>query len=140
MRFGHAIVITTLVATDALVQAQVPVPESSFRPARAGAAAIQVGGSWSGAGDDRRYTGGSWITVDYGRPILRGRENIFGTGATYGKLVNPDATIWRAGANATTRRESAHSATAVARPRAAFSVAPRLPPVLPDPTQPAGGG
>jgi hypothetical protein len=43
------------------------------------------------------------MTVDYGRPILRGRENIFGTGAEYGKTVNPDASIWRAGANATTR-------------------------------------
>jgi hypothetical protein len=41
--------------------------------------------------------------VDYGRPILRGRENIFGAGATYGKIANPDAPIWRAGANATTR-------------------------------------
>ena len=103
MRFGQAIVITTLFTAGALVQAQAPVPEVKLPPSPRGTAAIQVGGSWTGAADDRRYTGGSWITVDYGRPILRGRENIFGTGATYGKLVNPDATIWRAGANATTR-------------------------------------
>ena len=91
----------SLIATAALMQAQVPDVKLPSSPR--GTAAIQVGGTWSGAGDDRRYTGGSWITVDYGRPILRGRENIFGAGADYGKTVNPDATIWRAGANDTTR-------------------------------------
>ena len=85
----------------ALVQAQVPDVKLPSSPR--GTAAIQVGGTWSGTGDDRRYTGGSWITVDYGRPILRGRENIFGKGADYGKTVNPDAPLWRAGANDTTR-------------------------------------
>ena len=85
----------------ALVQAQVPDVKLPSSPR--GTAAIQVGGTWSGTGDDRRYTGGSWITVDYGRPILRGRENIFGKGADYGKAVNPDAPLWRAGANDTTR-------------------------------------
>jgi hypothetical protein len=68
-----------------------------------GTAAIQVGGSWTGPEAERRYTGGSWITVDYGRPIMRGRERIFGAGDTYGKTVNPDAPLWRAGANETTR-------------------------------------
>ena len=85
----------------ALVQAQ--VPDVNLPSSPRGTAAIQVGGTWSGTGDDRRYTGGSWITVDYGRPILRGRENIFGKGADYGKTVNPDAPLWRAGANDTTR-------------------------------------
>ena len=47
--------------------------------------------------------GDAWITIDYGRPLLRGRQNIFGSGADYGKLVNGDAVIWRAGANETTR-------------------------------------
>jgi hypothetical protein len=103
MRFEHAIVIATLVTAGALVQAQSPAPDVKLPPSPRGSAAIQVGGSWSGTVDDRRYTGGSWITVDYGRPILRGRENIFGTGATYGKLVSPDAPIWRAGANDSTR-------------------------------------
>jgi hypothetical protein len=93
--------IATLVAAGVVVQAQ--APEVKLPPSPRGTAAIQVGGTWTGSGDDRRYTGGSWITVDYGRPILRGRENIFGAGATYGKSVNPDAPIWRAGANATTR-------------------------------------
>ena len=46
--------------------------------------------------------GGKWVEVDYGRPILRGRANIFGTGADYGKTVNAKAPVWRAGANQTT--------------------------------------
>jgi hypothetical protein len=102
MRFGHTIAATMLTAT-ALMHAQTPVPEVKLPPSPRGTAATQVGGSWSGTGENRRYEGGSWITVDYGRPILRGRENIFGAGATYGKTVNPDSPVWRAGANETTR-------------------------------------
>ncbi len=37
------------------------------------------------------------------RPLLRGRKGIFGSGADYGKLVMDDTSIWRAGANDTTR-------------------------------------
>jgi hypothetical protein len=48
--------------------------------------------------------GGKWLEVTYGAPILRGRTNIFGSGADYGKKVLIDgATIWRAGANKSTR-------------------------------------
>jgi hypothetical protein len=64
-----------------------------------------VGGTW-GAPDkdgDREYTGGKWIEVSYARPMLRGRSDIFGKGADYGKTVSGDAPVWRAGANATTR-------------------------------------
>ena len=52
------------------------------------------------------YTGGKWIEITYGRPIKRGRD-VFGRGADYAKLllVN-DATVWRAGANVTTRINS----------------------------------
>lgn len=46
--------------------------------------------------------GGKWIVVDYSRPILRGRTNIFGAGADYGKTVNAHAPVWRLGANRTT--------------------------------------
>jgi hypothetical protein len=99
MRFG--LTALSLIAAGVLTQAQAPSVKLPASPR--GTAAIQVGGTWTGTGEDRRYTGGSWITVDYGRPILRGRENIFGTGAEYGKTVNPDAPIWRAGANDTTR-------------------------------------
>lgn len=90
-----------LAATAVIVQAQ--APEVKLPASPRGSAAVQVGGSWTGTGDERRYTGGQWVTVDYGRPIMRGREAIFGAGATYGKTVNPDADVWRAGANETTR-------------------------------------
>lgn len=69
-----------------------------------GVAATQVGGKWSAPDKDgeRTYTGGKWIEVTYGRPMLRGRANIFGKGADYGKAVNGGAPVWRAGANTTT--------------------------------------
>jgi hypothetical protein len=114
MQLAHALIVT-VIAASALAQSQTPapaasqaqptgsIPEVTLPPSPRGSAAIQVGGSWTGTGDERRYTGGSWITVDYGRPVLRGRENIFGAGDAYGKTVNPDAPLWRAGANETTR-------------------------------------
>ena len=83
------------------VQQAPPMPASPR-----GSAATQVGGRWvepTTPGGAPRYTDGKWITVDYGRPILRGRTNIFGTGADYGKKVNSGAPVWRAGANQTTR-------------------------------------
>ena len=69
-----------------------------------GTAATQVGGKWANAEDPekRHYEGGKWIEVDYGRPLLRGRNNIFGAGPNYGKDVNAGAPVWRAGANQTT--------------------------------------
>jgi hypothetical protein len=95
---------TTAVALVATVMTGAQTrPDVKLAPSPRGSAEIQVGGTWTGTGEDRRYTGGSWIVVDYGRPILRGRENIFGSGATYGHAVADGATIWRAGANETTR-------------------------------------
>src|SRR5688572_25518658 len=44
-----------------------------------------------------------WIDIVYGRPILRGRTNIFGSGADYGKTLFDGGTVWRAGANVSTR-------------------------------------
>lgn len=69
-----------------------------------GVAATQVAGKWSAPDKDgeRTYSGGKWIEVTYGRPMLRGRANIFGNGADYGKAVNGGAPVWRAGANVTT--------------------------------------
>jgi hypothetical protein len=70
-----------------------------------GTAATQVGGKWAQDKPDAaaRYSGGKWIEVTYGRPVLRGRTEIFGKGADYGKNVNDEAPVWRAGANQTTR-------------------------------------
>ncbi len=69
-----------------------------------GVAAAQVGGKWSepDKDGDRRYTGGKWIEVSYSRPTLRGRTDVFGKGADYGKAVSGGAPLWRAGANVTT--------------------------------------
>jgi DUF2911 family protein len=71
----------------------------------AGTAATMVGGTWSAPDKDgeRQYSGGKWIEVTYSRPILRGRTDIFGKGADYGKTVNGGAPVWRAGANQTTK-------------------------------------
>lgn len=69
-------------------------------PSPRGEATTQVGGAYNA---DGAYEGGSWIVVDYGRPILRGRENMFGSGPTYGDGFLLGAPIWRIGANLTTR-------------------------------------
>ncbi len=69
-----------------------------------GTASTQVGGKWvTESNGEMSYTGGKWIDIDYGRPILRGRTDIFGSGADYGKPVYAGGPLWRIGANVTTR-------------------------------------
>jgi Protein of unknown function (DUF2911) len=69
-----------------------------------GHAATQVGGKWEKQKNgEERYVDGKWIEISYSRPILRGRENIFGSGADTGKRVDAGAPVWRLGANQTTR-------------------------------------
>ncbi len=83
-----------------------PAPSAPRRPASPpGTAATQVGGKWSAPDKEgeQRYSGGKWIEITYSRPILRGRTDIFGKGADYGKKVYAGAPLWRAGANVTTR-------------------------------------
>jgi hypothetical protein len=46
---------------------------------------------------------GRWIDIVHGKPILRGRTGIFGSGADYGKTLFDGGTVWRAGANVSTR-------------------------------------
>lgn len=116
---SHAIPVTALAAALSFVtvlsaqQAQAPAPAGAAAQAQAprkpasppGTAATQVGGQWvtEKPGADPRYTGGKWIEVTYGRPILRGRTEIFGAAADYGKKVSGTDPVWRAGANVTTR-------------------------------------
>jgi hypothetical protein len=46
---------------------------------------------------------GKWIEITAGRPIKRGRD-LWGSGTNYGKtLLTGNATVWRAGANVSTR-------------------------------------
>jgi hypothetical protein len=81
-----------------------PAPEVKLSASPAGQAAIQVGGKWEKTAEGgQTYRDGKWIVVDYGRPLLRGRKEIFGAGVDYGKTVNAGALLWRAGANNTTR-------------------------------------
>jgi hypothetical protein len=74
------------------------------RPASpAGSAAAQVGGKYVEGSEGPVYRGGKWIEITFGRPIKRGRDVLGGSGASYGKVANPDAPVWRAGANNTTQ-------------------------------------
>ncbi len=47
--------------------------------------------------------GDAWIDITYSRPILRGRNGVFGAGDEYGQALNAGGPVWRAGANVTTR-------------------------------------
>lgn len=74
--------------------------EAQNRPASPrGQAATQVAGSLDAEG---AYQGGSWIIVDYGRPLMRGRD-LFGSGASYGEAFLRGAPVWRVGADQSTR-------------------------------------
>ena len=78
------------------------IAEAQNRPASPrGQASTQVGGSFN---DEGRYSGGSWIEITYGRPILRGRNGqMFGEGDDYATRIYAGAPIWRVGADDTTR-------------------------------------
>ena len=100
-RIGRSLTMVAL----ALAGAAAVFAQEQRKPASpAGHSATQVGGKWvEEKNGESRYEGGHWIEVDYSRPILRGRANIFGSGAEYGKKVNAGAPVWRAGANKTTQ-------------------------------------
>ncbi len=90
-------------AMGAAVLAQA-IPEVKLVPSPQGQASVQVAGRWEKTAEGgQAYRDGKWIVVDYGRPLLRGRKDMFGTGADYGKTVYAGAPVWRAGANNTTR-------------------------------------
>ncbi len=93
-----AIGLIAIVAAGVLAQAPARKPASP-----PGTAATQLGGKYVAVQGGQRYEGGKWIEVTYGRPIKRGRQNLFGTGADYGKALCDGAPVWRAGANQTTR-------------------------------------
>jgi hypothetical protein len=82
----------------ALLLAPFGLDAQSRLPSPRGEAHTQVGGAYGPDG----YAGGEWITVEYGRPILRGRDNMFGSGASYGDGLLLGAPLWRIGANQTT--------------------------------------
>jgi hypothetical protein len=90
--------VALTVMMTALVVAQGGRPASP-----AGTAAVEVGGKYDPKAAEPTYQGGKWIEITYGRPIKRGRDLFGGSGGSYGKVANPDAPVWRAGANNTTQ-------------------------------------
>lgn len=93
-----AAVAIAILVMGGLAQTPVRKPASP-----AGTAATQIGGKYVEVQGGQRYQDGKWIEVMYYRPIKRGRQNLFGAGADYGKAVSDGSPVWRAGANQTTR-------------------------------------
>ena len=97
----------TLIATGAaaaLMLSTALVAQPGRRPASpTGTAATEIGGKYDTSGAEPVYKGGKWIEISYGRPIKRNRDVFGGTGEKYGKVANPDAPVWRAGANVSTQ-------------------------------------
>ena len=97
MRTLTATLAATLAAT-ALALAQGGRPASP-----SGTAATEIGGKYDPKAAEPTYRNGKWIEITYGRPIKRGRDVFGGAGDNYGKVANPDAPVWRAGANNSTQ-------------------------------------
>ncbi|MFN7978167.1 MAG: DUF2911 domain-containing protein [Vicinamibacterales bacterium] len=102
-RLGGMVAVALVATALVTVRAQA-VPEVKLPPSPQGQASVQVGGRWEKTDSGgQRYVDGKWIVVDYGRPLLRGRAGIFGSGADYGKTISDGVSVWRMGANDTTR-------------------------------------
>jgi len=99
-RYGWMLAVVAIAALVAGSVAQTPVRKPA---SPAGTAATQIGGKYVDVQGRQRYQDGKWIEVTYSRPIKRGRQNLFGAGADYGKAVSDGSPVWRAGANQTTR-------------------------------------
>ena len=99
-RHGWILAVVAIAALVAGSLAQTPVRKPASPP---GTAATQIGGKYVEVQGGQRYQDGKWIEVTYSRPIKRGRQNLFGAGADYGKKVSDGSPVWRAGANQTTR-------------------------------------
>jgi hypothetical protein len=99
-RYGWILAVVAIAALVAGSLAQTPVRKPASPP---GTAATQIGGKYVEVQGGQRYQDGKWIEVTYSRPIKRGRQNLFGAGADYGKAVSDGSPVWRAGANQTTR-------------------------------------
>ncbi len=99
-RYAWMLTAVAIAALAAGNLAQTPVRKPA---SPAGTAATQIGGKYVEVQGGQRYQDGKWIEVTYSRPIKRGRQNLFGAGADYGKAVSDGSPVWRAGANQTTR-------------------------------------
>jgi hypothetical protein len=110
--FGVACVAAATIAAAQTAPSQSTTPQTAAaqapaqpsRPASGKAqVAIEVGGQYVKTERGERYQGGKWIDISYGAPIKRGRADLWGSGAEYGKKVLAGAPVWRAGANVSTR-------------------------------------
>jgi len=89
--------VVALASTFVLAQGRRPASPT-------GSSAVEIGSRMEPtASGEPVYKRGKWIEVTYGRPIKRGRNLFGGAGSSYGKTVNPDAPVWRAGANVSTQ-------------------------------------
>lgn len=103
MRVARFVLMLALACAGGAVAAAQNVPAVKLPASPLGQSSMQLGGRWEKTPTGgQRYVDGKWVVVDYSRPLLRGRTDIFGSGASYGTFVNGDATIWRVGANDTT--------------------------------------
>ena len=104
MCVGRSLVaVAVLVASATLALEAQTIPAVKLPPSPQGQSAVQLGGRWEKTADAPRYVDGKWVVVDYGRPLLRGRTNIFGASAEYGKVVSDGSPVWRMGANDSTQ-------------------------------------
>jgi hypothetical protein len=92
-------IVTTAAAAAALAQTSA----ATRSPSPDGTASIQIGTWKADDAPGARVANGKWIDVLYGRPIRRGRADLFGSGAEYGTALKGGAAVWRAGANVLTR-------------------------------------
>jgi hypothetical protein len=94
-----------LTATTAAILALTALAwaQSGRKPSPEGTAATEIGGKYDPKAAEPSYQGGKWIEITYGRPIKRGRDVFGGVGEKYAKTVNPDAPVWRAGADNSTQ-------------------------------------
>jgi hypothetical protein len=93
------VVIGTVAAAAVLAQ----TATTARSPSPDGTASIHVAAWKADDAPGARIANGKWIDVLYGRPIKRGRTDVFGAGATYGTALKGGAAVWRAGANVLTR-------------------------------------
>jgi hypothetical protein len=94
-------VAASVIGVGAAVLAQAPGPARS--PSPDGVASMQAGMWKADDAPATRVANGKWIEILYGRPLRRGRTNLFGSGAAYGTALKGGAAVWRAGANVLTR-------------------------------------
>ena len=89
---GAAIIVVLLIMAFAPLQAQ-----EGRQASPRSSSATEVGGRYVAY---QGYAGGSWIEIEYGRPIKRGRA-LF-TPPDFVQNLNGGAPVWRAGANQST--------------------------------------